>query len=204
MALAKQLFPAVSIGSVQAKPPTRGTFLGALVLSLFCCVLAFFVLFLHDRKHVNIMVNEQVAPGLLSSRSATPVSAPPLETAPKTTMEAGYSADANSSLAVPTKRAGNQFTLLRGGLGIIGSLRVRVTHVDFVKHTYDLDVMVGSRFAPHRRLKANEPLWIAANHGKGSIKIVVDTLAESGVSGYWIPSNRLAHITPRARRRHVG
>ena len=173
-----------------------------MLLALLCCLLAFSFLFFHDRKHVNIMLNEQVAPALLFSHSA-PVSAPSVD-APKTATEAGHSADTNTSPAAPTKVPGNEFALPRTGVGTIGSLRVRVTHVDTAKRTYDLDVLVGSRFAPHRRLRANQPLWIAANHGKGSIEIVVDTLDKDRVSGYWIPSSRLAHITPRIRRKHAG
>ena len=204
MALAKQSTPPVSVGSFRSVQPPRRLLAPATLLSVFCFATAFCYFFLRDLTHVNVMVNEQSAPSLIQKEGAvasktspqTIASSPPAKQDKPVSSDAGRAASPN-----PTQTG---FVLTRSSSGMmLGSLRVRLPRIDASKHSYDMDVMVGSRFVAHRNLKVGQPLWIAASRGKGSVEIVANSIEKDAVSGYWTPSSRLAHITPRRRsRRH--
>ncbi len=207
MALAKHSTPPVSVGSFRSAQPPWRLLAPAMLLSVFCFATAFFFFFLRDRKHVNVMINEQSAPSLIHDAVATQRS--PQETSPKavaTEQPANQEkpVSPNVGSAANTNPAKTAFVLTKSSQGVLlGSLRVRVPRIDAAKHSYDMDVMVGTHFVPHRNLKVDQPLWIAASRGKGSVEIVANSVEKDVVSGYWTPSSRLAHITPRRRsRRH--
>ncbi len=200
MALAKQSTPPVSVGSFRSAQLPWRLLAPAMLLSAFCFAIAFFYFFWRDRRDVNVMVNEQRAPSLVQKEgaAASKASPQPAVDSPSANQEKPLTLGAAAS----TNPAQTGFVLSKSNQGVLlGSLRVRIPRIDASQHSYDMDVMVGSHFIAHRNLKVGQPLWIAANRGKGSVEIVANSVERDAVSGYWTPSSRLAHITPHRHSR---
>ena len=85
------------------------------------------------------------------------------------------------------------------GLAPLGAVQLRLMRTDPSSHVYDLNVVKGGRSFSHRHMKVNEPLWIAGGKGGGAIELIVKLVQTDAITGYWMESNRSAHVSSRRR-----
>ncbi len=143
------------------------------------------------------MVNEVSAPSLArAKRPAAPISAAPAAGAKEVTGTTG-----NGS-TVWQDQGKHTFSMNESTeLPVAGSMKLKLVRTEPAKKLYDMRVIAGRRWYTHRRLKLNEPLWIAVDKQK-AMEMVVGTIDNGTVSGYWTETSRPAQLSSRARAKH--
>ncbi|MBV8864099.1 MAG: hypothetical protein JO210_01720 [Acidobacteriaceae bacterium] len=191
MALARPSVPAAGIGSFRSLKHRRLA-ISAIVLSTLCSLAAFVSLVWRDQSQPRVMINEQLAPALKQGKSvvvAKPSPQPPVN-----------SQAAQPKLPEPTSPGMKPFSIsTASGLAPLGAVQLRLIRTDPISHVYDLSVVAGGRSFSHRHMKVNEPLWIAGGKGGGAIELIVKLVQTDAITGYWMESNRSAHVSSRRR-----
>lgn len=194
MTLARQTFPTLSMGPVWFKK-NRAVVTWAGVIATVFGIAAFLFLVWRDHGHPKIMLNEQSAPAVTSAKGTAATSATVSQQ--QTAQPSGASQNAAASGTASAKHEFNMST--SSGEQQVGPVRLRLMKTDPAKNLYDMRVISGRRWSTHRHLKMNEPFWIAAARGTGTIELIVAAIQTDSVSGYWTESKRSPHV--RAKRR---
>jgi hypothetical protein len=193
MAFARQTLPTLGMGPLWFKK-NRAIVTWAGVIATVFGIAAFLLLVWRDHGHPKIMLNEQSAPAIASSKGTTATSA---TLSKQATQPVGAPQNPATSGTAPSK---HEFSLtMSSGEQQAGPVRLRLMKTDPAKNLYDMRVISGHRWSTHRHLKMNEPFWVAAGRGTGAIELVVAAIRTDSVSGYWTESKRSPHV--RAKRR---
>jgi hypothetical protein len=204
MAFVRQAHPSIGIVSSKARA-RKGLLIAAGGLAALCCTTAFLFFVARDHGHANVMINEQSAPTALRL-PVRPQSPAQQAAAPQKALRPPPSP---SSLApknspAPVSSASNSFKIARGsGITYLGPVRLRLLRTDPVKNTFDVSVILGRRSFSHKRLKLNQPLWIAVNRGASEVQMIVTGIDKNAVTGYWTQSSRPPQLNtqPHPKRR---
>jgi hypothetical protein len=207
MAFVRQVHP--SIGVVTSKTrPRRGLLIAAGVLAALCCTAAFLFFVARDHGHTNVMINEQSAPAtarlpLHPQSPAQQAAAPQKALGPQQVPSPSTLGPKNSP--APVTPASNSFKIARaGGITYLGPVRLRLLRTDPVKNTFDVSVILGRRSFSHKRLKLNQPLWIAVNRGASEVQMVVTGIDKNAVTGYWTQSSRPPQLNTQSHPKRRG
>ena len=210
MAFARQLFPAVGAGPSRSAGRVRLLVIAA-VLAAVCGISAFLFFVARDRSHINVMVADQVENGAArNGNKSIPVVSPPALSNQRQGASASTAA-ATASGTKPPSQTENTSTVPAGAVPFslqrssqsqaLGPVKLRLVRTDLSGSSYDVNVTVGARSHSHRKVKLNEPLWIIVNRGAASVKVVVDSIEQNRVSGYWNESGRPARISARKHQK---
>jgi hypothetical protein len=195
MALVRQTLPTLGMGPLWIKK-NRAIVTWAGAIGALFGVLAFLFLVWRDHGHPKIMLNEQSAPAI-TAQTATGAATSVAKQAATPPLGAPQNSETSS-----TSPSQHQFRMTKSSAEQqVGSLRLRLTKTDPAKKIYDMRVITGRRWFTHRHLKIDEPFWIAVKRGTGAIEMVVTSIDNESVSGYWTESKRSAHISPRVRQK---